>query len=118
MGVRSFTSGVAVDTNVLQANWNIDKLDGNGPSRILINTTKTQIYFFDFEWLGAGTIRYGVFINGKPIYCHAVHNANNLSLVYMSTPNLPLRTEIINDGTGAVDSITDICSTVITEGGG
>lgn len=117
VGVRSFTSGFAVDTNVLQTNWNIDKLDGTGDSGITLDPTKTQIFFFDFEWLGVGTIRYGVFIDGKPIYCHAIHNANSLAVVYMSTPNLPLRTEIINDGTGPADNITDICSTVITEGG-
>lgn len=35
----------------------------------------------------------------------------------MTTPNLPLRYEIINDGTGAADSIECICSTVISEGG-
>ena len=117
VGVRSFTSGVAVNTTINQSDWNIDKLNGAGKSRITLDVTKTQIYFFDFEWLGVGTIRYGVFINGKPIYCHAIHNANIQTVVYMSTPNLPLRTEIINDGTGGVANITDICSTVITEGG-
>jgi hypothetical protein len=35
----------------------------------------------------------------------------------MSTPNLPLRYEIVNDGTGPASSLTHICSTVITEGG-
>jgi len=30
--VRSFTSGSAVDTRVLQASWNIDKMDGTGAS--------------------------------------------------------------------------------------
>ena len=35
----------------------------------------------------------------------------------MSTPNLPLRYEITNDGTGASSSLVHICSTVITEGG-
>ena len=35
----------------------------------------------------------------------------------MSTPNLPLRYQIINDGTGAASSINCICSAVISEGG-
>jgi len=35
----------------------------------------------------------------------------------MSTPNLPLRYEIENDGTGISSSFEQICSTVISEGG-
>jgi len=64
-----------------------------------------------------GRIRFGFFVDGKPYYCHEVLNANNTTLVYMSVPNLPLRYEIENDGTGAAADITHICSTVIAEGG-
>ena len=115
---RTFTSGSAVDNRVNQADWNIDKLDGTGKSGYTLDLTKTQIFFLDYEWLGVGTIRYGFFIDGKPIYCHAIHNANNLNLVYISTPNLPLRYEISNNGTGVgAKYLTHICSSVITEGG-
>ena len=115
--VRSFTSGVAVDTRINQANWNLDTMDGTGPSGITLDFTKTLIYIIDYEWLGVGTIRYGVYVNGLPYYVHAVHNSNINTVVYMSTPNLPLRYEISNDGTGLASSLTHICTTVITEGG-
>ncbi len=59
--VRTSTSGSADDTGyVAQANWNVDKLDGTGPSGKTINLTtspKAQILFMDFEWLGVGTVR-------------------------------------------------------------
>ena len=35
----------------------------------------------------------------------------------MSTPNLPLRCEIENDGTGLASSLEQVCATVISEGG-
>jgi hypothetical protein len=35
----------------------------------------------------------------------------------MSTPNLPIRFQIINDGTGVASSIEAICCSVISEGG-
>ena len=115
---RTFTSGSAVDTRVNQADWNVDKLDGTGKSGYTLDLTKTQIFFFDYEWLGSGTIRFGVFIDGNPIYCHYIHNANVLGLVYMSTPNLPLRYEVRSTGLGAgTKDILHICSSVITEGG-
>jgi hypothetical protein len=115
--VRSFTSGSVVDTRVAQSSWNLDKLDGTGPSGYTLDTSKTLIYFFDYEWLGVGSIRFGFFIDGKPIYCHRVDNSNINTVVYMSTPNLPLRYEIINSGLGAASSLTHICTSVVTEGG-
>ena len=102
IGLRTFTSGVAVDTEIAQDSWNIDKLDGTGNSGITLDQTKTLIFFSDFEWLGVGTVRYGFFIDGIPYYCHAIHNSNVNTVVYMSTPNLPLRYEIENDGTQIV----------------
>jgi len=59
----------------------------------------------------------GFVVDGLIIYAHEFNNTNNLSVVYMSTPNLPLRSEIINDGTGVAKSMDQICSTVISEGG-
>jgi len=117
VNVRTFTTGVAVDNRIPQSGWNIDKLDGTGASGITLDFSKTQIFFFDFEWLGVGTVRFGFFVDGMPIYCHAFQHANVLTDVYMTTPNLPIRYEIENDGTGAADSLKQICSTVISEGG-
>ena len=115
--VRTYTSGSAVDTRIAQASWNLDKMNGTGASGITLDFSKCQIMFADFEWLGVGRVRFGFFVDGKPYYCHEVLNANNSTLVYMSVPNLPLRYEIENDGTGGAESLTHICSTVISEGG-
>jgi len=115
--VRTYTSGSAVDTRVAQSSWNVDKMNGTGASGITLDFSKCQIMFADFEWLGVGRVRFGFFVDGKPYYCHEVLNANNTTLVYMSTPNLPLRYEIENDGTGGIATLTHICSTVISEGG-
>jgi len=114
---RTYTSGSAVDNQVEQSNWNIDTMDGNGNSGITLDFTKTQILIIDFEWLGVGRVRMGFVIDGKIYYAHEFLNSNILDVVYMQTPNLPLRSEISNDGTGAADSLEQICSTVISEGG-
>lgn len=115
--IRSSVTGSPVDTSVAQAEWNGDKLDGTGDSRFTLDPTKTQIVWFDLEWLGVGSVRCGFVINGQFILCHTFHHANTLSVVYMSTPNLPLRYEIENSGTGAATSMQHICATVISEGG-
>lgn len=118
VGVRSFVTGTAIDTVVTQANWNLDKFDGTGISLISLDLTKVQILVIDFQWLGAGRIRFGFDINGDIKYCHEIKNANVISSVYMTTPNLPASFEITNTATAAsAASLEQICTAVFSEGG-
>jgi hypothetical protein len=114
---RTYVTGSPVDNAVAQASWNIDPLDGSGPSRITLDMTKSQILVIDFEWLGVGSIRFGFVINGVIYYVHQMQNANVLNAVYMSTPNLPIRYEISNSGTGPAATLECICAQVSSEGG-
>jgi hypothetical protein len=113
---RTFTSGAAVNNSVARSSWNIDTMDGKGKSGINLDFTKTTILVIDYEWLGVGRVRMGFNVDGVTHYAHQFLNANNLSVVYMQTPNLPLRSEITNDGTGVASTLIQICSTVISEG--
>lgn len=115
--VRTKASGSVVNNKVAQSAWNLDPLDGTGISGITLDISKTQIFVFDYEWLGVGRVRFGFNIDGSTYYCHEFRNSNVLSVVYMSTPNLPLSYEIENTGSGAATSLQHICSTVISEGG-
>lgn len=114
---RSFTSGVTADDVVPQASWNVDRLDGTGPSGFVLDLTKSQILAIGYEWLGVGSVVLGFVIDAKFIVAHTMQHANVLSVVYMSLPDLPLRYSIANDGTGPAASFDHICSTVISEGG-
>lgn len=111
-------SSSSTPTNAVeQTNWNIDPLNGNGPSRITLDVTKTQILVIDYEWLGVGSVRIGFVIDGNIHYVHQWQNANIATAVYMSTPNLPLRFEL--DATASAGSVylDCICGTVMSEGG-
>lgn len=112
---RSDVSGSPVETVVSRSSWNKDKLDGTGPSGVTLDTSKAQILFIDFEWLGVGSVRLGFVINGQIILCHQFQNANDATSVYMRTPNLPIRWEIL--GNGAAGSIEALCCSVASEGG-
>lgn len=116
--VRSFSTGTLVEDRVAQSSWNIDKLDGTGPSLLTLDMTKAQIFWTDIEWLGVGTVRCGFVIDGKLIHCHSFHHANKTNGVYMTTACLPIRAEIYNTAnTGNNSTMNLICSTVISEGG-
>jgi hypothetical protein len=115
---RSFVSGSIVDTKISQSNWNIDPLNGTGPSLLTLDLSKAQIFWIDLEWLGVGSVRCGFVIDGKIIHCHSFHHANLLTQTYITTASLPLRYEIKNTGTVTSNSnLKQICSTVISEGG-
>ena len=113
---RSLSTGT--QTEVAQANWNIDKLDGTGVSGITLDISKSQILWMDIEWLGLGTVRMGFVIDGKFIHCHSFHHANLIQSTYITTASLPLRYEIANTGiTTSSSTLKQVCSTVISEGG-
>jgi len=115
---RSLVTGSVTETIVDQADWNVDKLDGNGPSGITLDITKAQILWMDIEWLGLGTVRLGFVIDGIFIHCHSFHHANRIASTYITTASLPLRYEIENlDETASVSTLKQVCSTVVSEGG-
>ena len=117
---RSSITGSPVNTRVLQQNWNIDALDGDGVSGYTLDLTKSQILWSDFEWLGVGTVRVGFVINGQFIPIHAFHHANQpgVTTTYMRTASLPIRYEIENtDATASSSTMKQICSSIISEGG-
>ena len=115
---RSSVSGSLVDTPVAQASWNVDPLNGSGPSGITLDLTKAQILFMDLEWLGVGTVRIGFVIDGNFYVCHKFQHANIIASTYITTASLPLRYEITNTAaTSGASTLKQICSTVLSEGG-
>ena len=97
--------------------WNIDKMDGTGISGLKLDFTKPQLFIIDMETLGVGRMRFGFYAYGKIQYCHQTTHLN-LSYPYPYNINLPIRYEIdgLSGVTGSV-SLTQICATVISEGG-
>ncbi len=75
--LRSSTSGSVVDTVVAQADWNGDKLDGAGQSKMDIDLSKANFFFIDFAWLGVGAVRFGVLAqDGSRWIAHTFENPN------------------------------------------
>jgi hypothetical protein len=86
--LRSNASGQQVDTVVAQSAWNIDPLNGNGPSRITMDVEQEQTYVFEWSALKGNIIRAGILHDGFPKYCHKFMN------VRMGCASVPLRWEI------------------------
>lgn len=116
--LRSNVSGSVIDNIIPQSSWNIDKLDGSTESAFNLDTTKTQLFYADYQWLGVGRVRVGFVHDGKTIIANEFYHTNNLENVYWKNPNLPVRCELDNysETTGYIYS-DQICATVISEGG-
>lgn len=115
---RTKTSGSIVDNAVNQSSWNLDVLDGTGPSGVTLDETKDNIYVIDFQWLGAGRIRYGFDFGGKITYCHEVKFANTQTVPFSTTGNLPFRAVIENTGVaGGTTTFDFTCLAISSESG-
>ena len=96
------TLGTSAGTiTIPQSAWNIDKLNGYGSSGINLDFTKAQIFAMDYEWLGVGRVRFGFYANGKLYYAHQETHLNELTNVYITSPNQPVRYEIRQTGAGS-----------------
>lgn len=109
----SETESVAQDSP-----WNIDPMNGTGPSGIDLDWTKIQILVIDLQWLGAGRVRVGFDIDGLVYWAHEFKHANSFSSVYMRTAALPVRWKITNTLGTALGQLVAICATAFSEGGG
>ncbi len=70
---RSYNSGNVINTRVHKDDWNLDNLDGLGPSGFTLDISKAQIMFIDIEWLGVGSVRCGFVIDGQFVHVHSFH---------------------------------------------
>jgi hypothetical protein len=118
-GVYSIKYTNATTTTINQADWNIDKMNGTGPSGLNLDFSKTQLFVIDMEWLGVGRVRYGFYAYGKIQYCHQFINLNTLTAPYTNSINLPICFSIhsASNPSAPANKFTQICSTVISEGG-
>jgi hypothetical protein len=85
-------------TKVPQSKWNIDKMDGTGPSGYNLDIAKMQMTYIDYSWYGAGSIRFGMrATDGNIFWAHKMVQNNINTAAYMRSGNLPARYETINE---------------------
>lgn len=93
-GTNAAVVSKTVEMKVPQSQWNIDKMDGTGPSGSVLDLSKMQMFYIDYSWYGAGTVRFGFRdTTGRVFYVHRMVNSNQNSEAYMRSGNLPARYE-------------------------
>lgn len=112
--IRSSATGSVVNTVVAQVDFSDNKLDGSDSQSLAVDVSKTNIFWIDYQWLGSGSIRFGIYRpSGERIIAHRVQNSNIGVRAYMATGTLPVRLEQDNTGTpGSSSEMKMICASV------
>jgi len=86
------------DTWTYQSDWNLDTLDGNGPSGMILDPSKLNVYQIDFRWLGVGIIRYSIEndITGSMIPFHMERFTNSNVITHISNPSMRAGYAVVN----------------------
>lgn len=82
---------------VPQSEWNLDKLDGTGPSGYDLVPWRMQMLGMQYSWYAAGFIEWMLRgADGRFVFLHKIRNSNTNTEAYMRTANLPVRYEVEN----------------------
>lgn len=78
------------DVWTYQTDWNIDTMDGAGPSQLVLNPQKLNVYQISFRWLGAGEIRYAIENSetGDMMFFHHDHYSNRYTETHLHNPSV------------------------------
>jgi hypothetical protein len=95
------------ETRIPQSQFNLDKIDGTGPSGFTFDAGKMQMMGLQYTWYGAGFIDFMVRgSDGNWVFVHRIKNNNINTEAHMRTGNLPVRYSIDNDGSPATTYLT------------
>lgn len=94
------------DLQFPQEQWNIDTLDGKGPSGYNLDVTYMQMIGIQHTWYGAGFVDFMLRgSDGNYAFAHRLRNSNVNTEAYMRTGNQPVRYEVTNEG--AFDKLSE-----------
>ena len=81
-----------------QSQFNLDKIDGTGPSGYKIDVTKMQMIGMQWSWYAVGFIDFMLRgSDGNFVFFHRIRNSNVNTEAYMRTGNMPVRYEVQNE---------------------
>lgn len=112
--VHRFTfNGTTNNHEILQKEWNRDTLLGTGgvsnPSSMNLDFEKVNTYWIDYQFIGGGRTRWGVFYLGQRIVVHEMYHHNGIGIGTqfthpISNPNRPVCFATANYGTAGTSS--------------
>jgi hypothetical protein len=106
-----------VDSWIPQSSWDVDKMDGSGPSGMMLNPLLGNSYQIDYQW-GFGQITFYVATNNPLQYApvHHIDYPNTSDTPSILNPTLPLRASVRNTGNSSNVSLFTPTAMAFVEG--
>lgn len=97
---RTLAGEAQTNTFISQSAFNVDTIDGNGPSGMTLDKTKGNVFDIQFQYLGFGNARFSVEDpeTGKFATMHMIKNANNRTTPVLKNPNVSVLATSANIG--------------------
>ena len=88
------------DTFIPSGSFNADKLDGTGPSEMVLDPAKGNVYQVGYQYLGFGNAHFSVEDpdTGNFIKVHEIKNTNNRTTPVLRNPNMSPKLISLNEG--------------------
>jgi len=87
-----------MDNWIPQSSWNMDKMDGTGSSRVVLNPSVGNVYKIQMQWLGFGNIRF--FIEnaaaGTFVLVHMIEYPNTFTDTSLLNPSMQINIQANN----------------------
>lgn len=102
-----FRSSGGYTVHVPTGSWNVDKMDGTGPSRMTLDTTLGNVYRVVYQWLGFGKVQYQIESKNTGLFqtVHEILYANSETTTSSQNPSLQLVSDVENFGNNTNISI-------------
>lgn len=109
---------VPTETFISQSSWNIDPMDGSGPSRFTLDRAKGNVYSIGYQYLGFGDPVFAVedTESGAFAYCHRIQAANNRTTPVLKNPHTFGGWQVINSGSSTSVTVKGVSAGTFTEG--
>jgi len=109
----------ATDNWTLQPSWNLDSMDGTGPSGITLDPETGNVYQMALQWLGYGAITYSIAnpATGAWVDVHREAYSNTSTSPHTENPTMGLMFECRNSAAGTTNAALQVSSAAsFTEG--
>lgn len=114
--IQSGSNGIS--TFISQSSFNIDRIDGTGPSGFIVNPQKGNVYQVGFQYLGFGNAFFGVENSetGRITPVHMIKNDNNRTTSVLLNPQVSGRLTSFNYGNNTNVAPKTLSMGTFTEG--
>lgn len=112
-------TGIAQTENwTYQDAFNVDKLDGTGPSKMILASEHLNVFQINYRWLGVGEIRYAIEnqLTGDMVFFHREHYTNQYNSAHIANPSFKIGYISYNIGSPTNAVVTGVCFMGAIEG--